>query len=230
MSALDEAADSRTRVVVSSDTRLYRDGLELALGGLAAVDVVASTATGAACVTAAAQFDACVVLLDVSDGDSVETVRQLRAALPSVRTVAIAAPACETILIALAEAGVVAYVTRDESLRDLTAAISSAACGEAHCSARITALLLSRLRGLASERGPRDDPTARLTPREREILGLVAEGCSNKQVALALCIEVATVKNHVHNILEQLDVSRRSEAAALMRGTRAQLSTPGSRI
>ena len=56
-----------------------------------------------------------------------------------------------------------------------------------------------------------------LTPREAEILALVDSGLSNKQIALELCIEVATVKNHVHNILAKLQVSRRSEAAAVMR-------------
>jgi DNA-binding NarL/FixJ family response regulator len=209
--------EKQVRVVVSSDTRLYRDGLELALARLGVVDVVATTTTGASCVRAATAHDARIVLLDVADSDSVQTVRRLRDTLPAVRVVAITAPARDADLISLAEAGVVAYVTREESLHDLTTAIERAACGEARCSPQITALLLGRLRGLAGERAHGHGRPARLTPREREILDLVAEGYSNKQVALALCIEVATVKNHVHNILEKLDVSRRAEAVQLLR-------------
>jgi two-component system nitrate/nitrite response regulator NarL len=68
--------------------------------------------------------------------------------------------------------------------------------------------------------GPRGRPpgASRLTVREREILGLIDDGMSNKEIARKLCIEVRTVKNHVHNLLEKLSVHRRGEAAALLRG------------
>jgi DNA-binding NarL/FixJ family response regulator len=80
----------------------------------------------------------------------------------------------------------------------------------------VAAVLLRRVATLAAER--EGDPAASLTIREREILDLIDEGLSNKQIAQRLCIEVPTVKNHVHNLLEKLGVQSRHEAAALVRG------------
>src|SRR5881296_1366294 len=90
--------------------------------------------------------------------------------------------------------------------------------GVAICSPRVAACLLRRVAALAAGHGG-DLPRAQLTNREREIVRLIDNGLSNKEIARALGIEVATVKNHVHNILEKLQVHRRGEAAARVRGT-----------
>jgi len=88
--------------------------------------------------------------------------------------------------------------------------------GEAVCSPRVAGALLRRIAALATD-GRSDRVPAHLTKREREIMGLIDEGLSNKEIAKRLRIEVATVKNHVHNILEKLQVHRRGEAAARVR-------------
>jgi DNA-binding NarL/FixJ family response regulator len=98
----------------------------------------------------------------------------------------------------------------------LIATLASVVRDEMACSPRIAAALLRRVASLAVERSPWPSG-ARLTARELEVLGLIDEGLSNKQIAGRLCIELATVKNHVHNILEKLQVGRRSEAALQVR-------------
>ena len=118
--------------------------------------------------------------------------------------------------LACAEAGVAAFVTRDTSLDGLTATLECVAQGGARCSPRATAALLRRLASLADGRPPATRG-AQLTPREREILTLIDQGRSNKQIARQLQIQLATVKNPVHSVLEKLQVERRGAAAAAMR-------------
>jgi DNA-binding CsgD family transcriptional regulator len=119
-------------------------------------------------------------------------------------------------LIACAEAGIVGFVTRDASVDDLVDAIRNALRGEVICSARVSGLLFQRMAALS---GATQAPSNMrlLTRRECEIAKLVYEGMSNKEIARSLRIASATVKNHVHNILEKLQVSRRSAAAAILR-------------
>jgi DNA-binding NarL/FixJ family response regulator len=119
-------------------------------------------------------------------------------------------------------------VLRDGTVDDLVATIESASRGELRCSAKIAAALLRRVADLATERDI-SKTNARLTRREQENACLVEEGLSNKEIAARLFIEVATVKNHVHNILEKLQVRTRGEAAAAVRrrGLRVRRRTRG---
>jgi DNA-binding NarL/FixJ family response regulator len=96
---------------------------------------------------------------------------------------------------------------------DLTATITSVSRDELLCSPRVAAALLRRVGALANG-VRRPHATDGLTSRECEILGLIKEGLSNKEIAVRLHIEVATVKNHVHNLLEKLQVASRAEAAS----------------
>jgi DNA-binding NarL/FixJ family response regulator len=140
----------------------------------------------------------------------------IQAAYPDARVIALNVPDDEAIVIACAEAGISGYVTEDSTLSDLVSAIECASRGELHCSPRVAATLVRRLASVS--RGSLRVHVADLTAREREILELVAEGLSNKQIAARLHIGLATVKNHVHHILEKLQVQSRSAAAALLRG------------
>jgi len=107
-------------------------------------------------------------------------------------------------------------VPRDGTLADLRAVIESVARGEVVCSPRIAASLLRRIADLAAEREP-PPPELRLTSREIEIVELIDQGLSNKEIAQRLSIALPTVKNHVHSILDKLHVHRRAEAAARLR-------------
>jgi len=205
------------RVVVVSDVRLYREGLSQLLGRRDTIEVVASAATLEDALAGVSKAQPDIILLDAAMRDGVGTMRALRETAPSVKVVALSVAELEQDVLACAEAGVAAYVTREASIEDLLAALDRAVRGEALCSPRIVATLMRRLAALAvgNHGGDMSEP---LTAREREILRFVDRGLSNKDIARELHIEAATVKNHVHSILEKLKVHRRGEAAARMRG------------
>jgi two-component system, NarL family, nitrate/nitrite response regulator NarL len=207
------------RVLIVGDIRLYREGLADILSRRPTITVVGSASSREEGVALAAELTADFVLLDMAMPDSLGTVRAFRAAVRAARVVALGVPEVEREVIDCAEAGVAGYVTRDRSLADMVEAVESAARGEALCSPAMTATLMRRVEALAAERSPGRSP---LTPRELEIVRLIDDGLSNKQIAHQLCIEIATVKNHVHHILEKLRVQRRSEAAARVRGQSAR--------
>jgi len=122
-------------------------------------------------------------------------------------------------VLAMAEAGASGYVALDGSIEDLAAVVDSVSRGETLCSPVIAATLFHRVATLTRERQP-EPIEETLTAREVDVLRLIEEGRSNKEIASALYIEIPTVKNHVHRILEKLNVHRRAEAAARARPDR----------
>jgi two-component system nitrate/nitrite response regulator NarL len=157
-----------------------------------------------------------VVLVDTGMTGGTEAVRELTAAAPEVKLVALAVREVEAEVIAVAEAGASAYVTPDASVEDLASVVNSVERGEVLCSPLMAAGLFRRVAALARDRGL-DPIEEKLTARELDVLRLIEEGRSNKEIAAELSIELPTVKNHVHSILEKLHVNRRSEAAARAR-------------
>jgi DNA-binding NarL/FixJ family response regulator len=149
-------------------------------------------------------------------------VRTCACSAPAIRVLALTVSESEEELLAAAEAGISGYVTHQSSLDELVDAVHSVARGEMLCSPRVAALLLRQVGALARREVPvagldSDRSGERLTMRELEILELIDAGRSNKEIARELYIEVPTVKNHVHNILEKLHACRRGEAAAKVR-------------
>jgi DNA-binding NarL/FixJ family response regulator len=205
------------RIVVVDDTRLYREGLALLLSQGGEIRVVGTAAHKDEALRSVRELQPDLALIRMSMADSVATLRAVAEVAPGVRVVAIGITETEHDVIACAEAGIAGYVLRDASVDELVATLRSVARGETLCSPKVAATLLKRLASLAAERQTwRTHP--HLTRREREILGYVDVGLSNKEIAHRLSIEVRTVKNHVHNVLEKLQVHRRGEAAALVRG------------
>ena len=203
-------------VLVVADVRLYREGLADVLGrqDRLRVGAVAGGIPPAIAAVRRRSFDVAVVGLEGSAG--LAAVRDLRAAAPGLRVVALSVADEPNEVVAWAEAGISAYVTRDGSIDELVAAIVGAMRDELPCSERVAAALLRRVTALASRSEDRQ-PSACLTRREREIVGLIDEGLANKEIAARLQIELPTVKNHVHHALEKLGARRRSEAAWRMR-------------
>jgi two-component system, NarL family, nitrate/nitrite response regulator NarL len=202
------------RVVIVADIRLYREGLAAVLQQSGRVEVVGTAEDGAAAVAAVWRLEPDMALVDMAIPSGASSVRAILETAPLVKVVGLAVPDAEKDVVACAEAGVAGLVTRDFTVDELVEAIESAARGELLCSPRTAAALLRRVATLsASSRGD-DASEAALTHREREIAELVARGLSNKEIAKELTIQVATVKNHVHRILEKLHARRRSEVAA----------------
>ena len=204
----------KTRIFIVGDIRLYRDGLARCLGER--YDVVATAADGSEAIDGVSELRPDLVLLDMAMLDSALTVRAIAELGRRVKVVALAVPETEGHVVACAEAGISGYVPRHASLGDLESTIDRVANGEALCSPSIAGSLFRRVATLAAEH-PADSPHTILTARETQIVDLIDQGLSNKEIALRLFIEVATVKNHVHNILEKLQVRRRGEAAARVR-------------
>jgi two-component system, NarL family, nitrate/nitrite response regulator NarL len=205
------------RALVASDIRLYREGLADGLRASGRVEVVGTADDDRASVACAQALDPDVVLIDLAMAGWEEAVRAIVVAAEEARVVVLGVREVEDEVVACAEAGVSGYVTREASLDELVEIVESVARGESLCSPRISAVLLRRVTEL-SARERRPAPVDRLTPRETQIVRLIDEGLSNKQIAGRLSIEPATVKNHVHSILEKLQVERRGEAAAQVRG------------
>lgn len=205
------------RVAIVADIRLYREGLAEFLRRHPAIAVVATVADWSQSLVAVHDLEPDVVLLDMAMPDGILAVRSIAAAVPAAKVVAVAVPDSERDVIACVEAGVAGYITREASVEELVQATIDAARGELHLPPRMAARLFRHVAEMATER---PGPEARLTTRELEIVDLIDDGLSNKQIAQRLCIEVPTVKNHVHNILEKLHVDRRSEAAARIRARR----------
>jgi len=211
------AARPPVRGMVAAAVRLYRDGLAHSLSQ--ALQVVAVTADSPSTLREAARLTPDVLLLDASMPGALGLVNALGEAAPGTRVVAFAVDdAREAEVLACAEAGVAGWVGRDASADETVEVVLRAARGELVCSARTAALLSRRLAALARERrAPAPVPAAQLTPREAEVGELLCRGVRNKQIARALGLQLATVKNHVHNILEKLEVRSRAEAGAVLR-------------
>ena len=152
-----------------------------------------------------------VILLDhrLPDGDGVAAIGELRRLRPSAQVVVLTASAADHVLVAAIEAGASGFVSKTRSLDELTSAVRAAATGEAVISPEMLARLLPRLQ--RSGRARHND----LTEREREVLGLLADGLSNAAIAEQLFVSVHTVRNHIANLSAKLGAHSKLEALSI---------------
>jgi two-component system, NarL family, nitrate/nitrite response regulator NarL len=204
------------RLLILGEVGLYREALARSLGRDARFDVVGVAASVEEALAVLERVEADILLVDTRMPEAADAVRGLAAAAPQVKLVALAVPEVEREVITFAEAGASAYVTVDGSMDDLASVVRSVERGEVLCSPGMAAGLFRRVATLARER-QLDPIDEKLTTRELDVLRLIEEGLANKEIATALSIELPTVKNHVHRILEKLNVHRRTEAAARAR-------------
>jgi two-component system, NarL family, nitrate/nitrite response regulator NarL len=217
-------------VLLVSDVKLLRDGLVLVTAGTSAIRVVGTAATLDEVQDALTTLRPAVLLLDMSIPDGVEIASAVRRAEPTVGIVAFAAASDEEAQLACVEAGITGFVPRDGGLRELVEATVRVVQGEIFCSPQVIGSTFRRLAELsAAGRGIAASAPV-VSARERQIVDLIDRGLSNKEIAARLQIGLATVKNHVHNILEKLQVARRGEVAARLRETsrRTPRSAPSS--
>jgi len=209
-----QGAGRPIRVAVISPVRIYVQGLAHLLAAESGIEL-AGTAPGVE--AALDQRDIDVFLLDMTGSPGGRGLDALHALTEATRVpvVVLGIPDRTAEVVACAEAGIAGYVTTENSFAELVGTIRSATRGEFSCQASIAAGLVSRLAALAQDR--RRSPVANLTARELEIITLIESGFSNKEIARCLRIQLTTVKNHVHNILDKLGATRRTEVAARLR-------------
>ena len=160
------------------------------------------------------RFTPDVVLIDMTGEGATEKVRCVKEVCPELCMLGLAIPETTEHVIACADAGLDGYVPYQASLDELCVIVSHARKGEFACHPKIASSLFREVRRRRSRYGDTDAP---LTHRESEVLGLVAKGLCNKEIARELVLSVATVKNHLHNTFTKLHVRGRTEALARLR-------------
>lgn len=205
------------RVIILHRNRLFRESLALILDQQKAISVVRAAAGFEWTDEEPTSLQPDLFLLDfgVPGRGGLEDGRRIRAISSEFKILMIGVPDSEVDVLACIEVGGASgYLHQNASVEDLVSNVRAVAAGEALCSPRIASLAFSRVSALARQTlEPRDDKLAHLTRRELEIIALIEGGLSNKEIATRLHIEVQTVKNHVHNILDKLQLNGRREAA-----------------
>jgi two-component system nitrate/nitrite response regulator NarL len=208
------------RVMIVDDHRLFRQGLiGLMKTRRELVMVVGECATSQEAVVLAESLRPDVVLLDIQmpGGDGLQTAAQLRASMPEVAVVMLTASEADDDLYRAIQIGVAGYLLKSLDAEELFELLESVACGEMALTRAMAARLcrsVAQHAGMASAHNSTNLRCDTLTEREMEVLNLVAQGASNPKIADRLCITINTVKVHLHNILEKLQVENRAQAAA----------------
>ncbi len=209
---------SNVRVVVADDHPLYRKGVVEALDDEAGIEVVGEASSAAEAVTKSAALRPDVVLLDIAmpGGTGIEAVGEIIARHPTCRVVMLTVSEQEDDVLAALRAGAHGYLLKGVSAEELANAVRRVAAGEAHVSPLLASLLLQDL-----SRGRRPELGDDLTEREWEVLALVADGLTNREIGERLYLSEKTVKHHMTNLLAKLHVRNRVEAALLAARLRA---------
>ena len=203
------------RVIVADDQRVVREGLVTLLGTLPGVEVVGAAADGAEAVELAAREGPDVVLMDLRMPvmDGVEATRAVRQASPGSQVVVLTTYADDESVVSALQAGALGYLTKDAARDDIARALEAAASGQAILDAEVQSRLLQAVSLPAASAAGGALPDG-LTGREGEVLGLMAEGLSNAEIAARLYVSEATVKTHVNHIFAKTASRDRSQAVA----------------
>ncbi len=198
------------RVVVVDDDHLMRAGLGELLTADPAIEVVGEAAGGREALAEVRRLGPDVVLMDVQmpDGDGIEATRRLAAEAPEARVLVLTTFERDDYLFEALRAGASGFLLKRARPEELIAAVHTVAAGEALLSPSVTRRVVDQ--ALAQPRPrPGDARVEDLTPREREVLGLVARGLSNREIAAELVVETSTVRTHVKRILMKLGLRDR---------------------
>jgi DNA-binding NarL/FixJ family response regulator len=209
------AMTNSMRLILVHEDPLFRECVAAALAatGRFAGVTLAADAEQARAAVGQESSDVLLVQWDLPARSALALARHVASSCPRVPVILLGLPwTCEAVR-DCAEAGGAGYILKGESLEDMLARIAEAARGETACSPRAARFLFGYLAELARQRPPRgENHETDLTTRELEILSLIADGLSNKEIAARLCLSLHTVKNHVHSLLEKLAVGSRHAA------------------
>jgi len=197
------------RVVIADDQRVIRDGMRLMLSLVDGIDVVAVAADGDEALTAVAEHDPDVVLMDLRMPrcDGVTATGRIRERYPRTQVVVLTTFAEDVEMVAALRAGARGYLTKDADADEVVRALRRVTSGEADLAPQVQRRLLEML--------PRHEPARDgLTDRELQVLRLVAEGLSNTEIAGRLHVSDATVKTHINHVFAKTGVRDRAQAVA----------------
>ena len=204
-------APETIRILLADDHPVVRDGLAAMLGTQPDFQVIGEAGTGAEALTEAARLRPDVVLMDLEmpSLDGIEAIRRLRAADPAIQVVVLTAFDTDERILGALQAGAQGYLLKGAPRAEIFAAIRAVSAGGALIPPVVASKLLRQVRAAES-------PDA-LTAREREVLGLVAAGLANREIAARLSISERTVKFHVSALLSKLGARNRTQAVRLAR-------------
>jgi DNA-binding NarL/FixJ family response regulator len=208
------------RVFIADDNRLLREGLVSMLSEQGDIVVIGAAPSGNEAIQQIKNLQPEVALIDIGmpDKDGIEVTQALHQVVPHVKVLILGMIDLTDEIMSCIEAGAAGYVLKEASFENLVETIRSIHRGESYCSPRMTASLFTRIAELAYAQLPKvPADSVKLTGRELEIINLIAEGLANKEIAQRLFIETQTVKNHIHNILDKLQLYNRFEAVQYAR-------------
>lgn len=200
----------KTRVIIADDHTVVRQGLRTFLEVQDDIEVVGEAADGEEAVALVQTLLPDVVVMDLVMPrlDGIEAIRRIRENAPSTRVIVLTSFAEDEKVFAAVRAGAAGYLLKDIRPHELAEAIRTVGRGEALLHPAVAAKLMQEF-----AQGERLGPAATLTPREMDVLRLIARGRSNKEIALVLGVAEKTVKTHVSSILQKLDLADRTQAA-----------------
>ena len=201
------------RVLLADDQRVVREGLGTLLGLLDGIELVGTAADGEEAVALAAARDPDVVLMDLRMPrcDGIEAIRRLAARGERPRAIALTTYADDASVLGALRAGARGYLTKDASADEIRAAVEAVARGEAALDPAVQHHVVAALAGDGGGPPGRELPDG-LTPREAEVLELIAAGLSNAEIAERLVVSAATVKSHVNHLFAKAGVRDRAQA------------------
>jgi DNA-binding NarL/FixJ family response regulator len=202
------------RVLVADDQALVREGLMTLLEIAEGIEPVAAAADGEAAVALAARHRPHVVLMDLRMPrlDGVEATRRIRAAQPDTEIVVLTTHADDQSILGALQAGARGYLTKDAGIAEISRAIHAAAAHQALLDPAVQASLLAAATGAGAPSAPAVRLPDELTPREAEVLRLIARGMSNSEIAAALVVSEATVKSHINHLFAKIGARDRAQA------------------
>jgi DNA-binding NarL/FixJ family response regulator len=206
--------DPAVRVLIVDDDDLMRAGLRGVLSSDPGIEVVDDAANGREAVYRTRLLRPDVVLMDVRtpDLDGISATRELLSVVPEVRVVIVTTFEQDGYIFAALSAGACGFLLKRTSPEELVASVQIIAAGDSLLSPSVTSRVIGRMANQPGPYAAREERLDELTPREREVLVLVAQGLSNGEIAAELVIEESTVKTHVKRILAKLDVRDRVQA------------------
>ena len=210
------AAVPPVRVLLVDDQALFREALATLLGVRPEIEVVGEAGDGDAALRQAAELRPDVVLMDLHMPvlDGIAATRRLRVEQPEVRVLALTTFDDDEDVFAALRAGAVGYLLKDVSSDRLVEAVLAAARGESVLQPSVAARVVARVAQLPDDAPRRPQPlVVPLSDRELEVLRLLADGSSNREIAASLFLAEGTVKNHVTNVLAKLGARDRTQAA-----------------